>query len=229
MFKGLVTDVFFDLDHTLWDFEKNSKLTFDKILNSNKVEVNLEEFMSVYRPINLEFWKLYRENRIEKSELRYQRLKRTFDSLNVPVSDRTINTLAEEYIDLLSSFNHLIPNAVEVLRYLSPKYRLHIITNGFEEIQEKKLRNSNIHHFFGQIIDSETAGVKKPHPRIFQMALEKAQVAADKSVMIGDNLEADVMGAKQLGFHAVHFNVHNDPEHDLCKTIDDLLEIKSIL
>ncbi|TAI49688.1 YjjG family noncanonical pyrimidine nucleotidase [Flagellimonas allohymeniacidonis] len=229
MFRGVVSDIFFDLDHTLWDFEKNSELTFQKILSKNQVSVVLNDFMSVYRPINLEYWKMYRENRISKPDLRYQRLKRSFDALHFPISDDTILVLADEYIEHLSSFQHLIPNAVEVLEYLSPNYRLHIITNGFQEIQEKKMRNSNIHHFFEHVIDSESVGVKKPHPRIFKFALEKAQVPAHRSLMIGDNMEADVLGARYLGFHTVHFNAHADGDPNLCKTIDDLLEIKSIL
>lgn len=229
MFKEVVTDVFFDLDHTLWDFEKNSALTFEKILEQNQLNVDLEDFLKEYIPINLEYWKLYREDRISKSQLRYQRLKRTFDNIGKTISDETINVLAHEYIEHLSSFSNLFPNTIEVLEYLSPRYKLHIITNGFQEIQEKKLKGSNIHQYFDQIIDSEIAGVKKPHPYIFQLALTKANVAPQNSLMIGDSIEADIMGAKSAGFHALHFNAHNEPEHDLCKIINNLIEIKSIL
>ncbi len=224
-----ITDIFFDLDHTLWDFEKNSALTFQKILEEKELQVKLDDFLSTYIPINLEFWKLYREDRISKSELRYRRLKKTFDQIDVPVSDALINTIADEYIEHLASFTHLFPHTQDVLEYLSPHYNLHIITNGFQEIQEKKLKGSKIHHYFDQIINSETAGVKKPHPYIFELALEKADVAAKKSLMIGDSLEADIIGAKSAGLHALHFNAHKEPAHDLCKMIDSLIEIKSIL
>ncbi|WP_420320212.1 YjjG family noncanonical pyrimidine nucleotidase [Flagellimonas sp.] len=228
MFKA-ITDIFFDLDHTLWDFEKNSALTFQKILKERRLRVDLEAFLNFYIPINLDYWKLYREDKISKSDLRYQRLKKTFDQINVEVSDELINSLADDYIEHLSSFTNLFPHTQDVLDYLSPKYRLHIITNGFQEIQEKKLKGANIHHYFDQIINSETAGVKKPHPYIFELALEKAEVHPKNSLMIGDSLEADIMGAQSVGLHTLHFNAHKEPQHDLCKMIDSLIEIKSIL
>ncbi|MBO0343405.1 MAG: YjjG family noncanonical pyrimidine nucleotidase [Bacteroidota bacterium] len=229
MFDHEVTDVFFDLDHTLWDFEKNSALTFAKILVDNKVKVDLDGFLEIYAPINLQMWALYRENAISKSELRYQRLKKTFDTLHAPVSDEVIHKLAHDYILNLSSFTHLLPNTVETLEYLFPKYRLHIITNGFQEVQTKKLRGSGIHHYFQKIIDSEMAGVKKPHPHIFQMALEMASVDPKNSLMIGDNMEADILGAKALGMQALHYNFHGDDNHEVCTMIHDLIEIKNIL
>ncbi|MGB5668496.1 MAG: YjjG family noncanonical pyrimidine nucleotidase [Maribacter sp.] len=229
MFRNKVSDVFFDLDHTLWDFEKNSALTFEKILNEHNVGVDIPDFLEVYIPINLAFWKLYREERITKSELRYQRLKTVFDELKHTVSDATINQLAVDYIKYLSSYNHLLPNTIEILDYLKPKYKLHIITNGFQEIQEKKMVNANIREYFDQIINSEMAGVKKPNPIIFELALSSANTTSDTSIMIGDSLEADILGAKAVGLHAIHFNAHNDPQHEVCDMIHDLSEIKSFL
>lgn len=229
MYKDIVTDVFFDLDHTLWDFEKNSALTFHKILVEHEVAVDIPKFLEVYVPANLVFWKLYREEKITKTNLRYQRLKTVFDSLNYTISDDTINSLSEEYISHLSSFNHLFPNTIEILEYLSPKYRLHIITNGFQEIQDKKLKNSGIFSYFEHIIDSEMAGVKKPNPIIFELALKKANVVPQKSLMIGDSLEADILGAKGSGLHALHFIAHNEPKHNHCPIIQDLWEIKQYL
>jgi putative hydrolase of the HAD superfamily len=229
MFDHQVTDVFFDLDHTLWDFEKNSALTFAKILVDNKVSVDFDGFLEVYAPVNMQMWALYRENGISKSELRYQRLKQTFDRLEVLVSDEVIDKLAHDYILHLSSFTHLLPNAMEALEYLYPKYRLHIITNGFQEVQTKKLRGSGIHHYFQKIIDSEMAGVKKPHPYIFEMALEQARVDPKNSLMIGDNVEADILGAKAMGMQVLHYNFHKDSDHGECIMINDLIEIKSIL
>lgn len=229
MFKESITDIFFDLDHTLWDFERNSALTFQKILNENELDVDLQDFLEVYVPLNLNFWKLYRENKISKEELRYQRLKKTFDKIGAVIPDVTINTLAIAYIDNLSSFTHLVPHTVEILEYLAPSYNLHIITNGFQEIQEKKLRGSNIHRYFDQVINSEIAGVKKPHPYIFELALTKANVASQNALMVGDNIEADILGARSAGFQTLHFNAHKEPEHYICKMINSLIEIKSIL
>lgn len=229
MFREIVTDVFFDLDHTLWDFEKNSALTFEKILHENQVRVDLTDFLKAYVPANYAFWKLYREEKITKEELRYQRLKSVFDELRHHVSDDTINLLAEEYIKHLSSFNHLFPDTVEVLEYLKPKYRLHIITNGFQEIQDKKLKNANIYGYFEQIVNSEMAGVKKPNPIIFELALERAKTSRKRSIMIGDSLEADIQGAQSVGLHVLHFNPDNGPKHDFCDMIHNLSEIKSYL
>ena len=229
MYNKIVTDIFFDLDHTLWDFEKNSALTFEQILSENQVPVDLDDFLKVYVPNNLIFWRLFREDKISKIDLRYQRLKVTFDSLGINVSDAVINHLSEEYIANLSSYNHLFPNAMEVLKYLKPKYQLHIITNGFQEVQDKKIRNSNIDSFFTHVINSEMAGVKKPNPVIFELALNKANTIPEKSIMIGDSLEADIIGAKALGFHVLHFNAHNEERHNICDIITELDEIKSYL
>ncbi|MDT0607919.1 YjjG family noncanonical pyrimidine nucleotidase [Croceitalea rosinachiae] len=229
MFKNLVTDVFFDLDHTLWDFEKNSALTFKKIFEQNGVNVVLSDFLKVYIPINLQYWKLYREERVTKAELRYQRLKKAFDSLGVYLADDSINILSEDYIEHLSTFNHIFPGTIEILDYLKPNYRLHIITNGFEEIQEKKLRTSNIRDYFEVIVNSEMAGVKKPDPKIFQLALNRAQVEPESALMIGDSLEADIIGAKNLGIHVLHFNSHQEPRHEVSDIIHHLDEIKSFL
>lgn len=229
MFKEKVTDVFFDLDHTLWDFEKNSALTFSKILTKNGISVNLDNFLETYIPANLEFWKLYREDKITKENLRYQRLKTVFDTLSYSISDELINKLSEEYIEYLSTYNHLFPNTIEILEYLKPSYTLHIITNGFQEVQEKKLKNANIFHYFNVIIDSEFAGVKKPNPIIFNKALKEANVLPERALMIGDSLEADILGAKAVGFNVLHFNAHGEALHRHCNMIHDLGEIKSYL
>ena len=229
MFKDFITDIFFDLAHTLWDFEKNSALTFEKILSANNIPVDLTNFLEVYVPANLIFWKLYRDDKITKEDLRYQRLKSVFDTLGLTVEDDMIHKLSDEYIQYLSSFNHLFPNTIEILEYLKPKYKLHIITNGFEEIQAKKLRNSNIEDYFEHVVNSEMAGVKKPNPIIFELALNKANVTSNTSLMIGDSLEADILGAKECGFHTLHFNAHNEPFHDFCPMIHNLGEIKTFL
>ena len=223
-----VTDVFFDLDHTLWDFEKNSALTFQQIFIDNAIKIKLDDFLEVYIPKNFEFWKLYREEKITKEKLRYLRLKDTFDELGCIVNDNLINKLADDYIENLSKYNHLIENTVEILDYLQPKYKLHIITNGFEQVQNAKLKNSNIEHFFTHIINSETTGVKKPNPIIFEHALSKAKVKPENTVMIGDNLEADIIGAKNIGMNTIFFDLHTSFEHKYL-AIRNLLEIKSYL
>jgi putative hydrolase of the HAD superfamily len=225
-----IQHVFFDLDHTLWDFEKNSDLTFQKVFKTNAIDLDLAAFLEVYKPLNLKYWKLYREEKVSKSELRYGRLKTTFDAINYTISDTLIDTIAKEYIDYLADFNHLFDGTFEILDYLNDKYQLHIITNGFEEIQSKKMMNSNIYHYFDKVITSESVGVKKPNPRVFNYALELANAKKEHSIMIGDNIEADILGALNAGLQAIHCNFENEniKKNDVI-SITSLLEIKQYL
>ncbi|AVR44169.1 noncanonical pyrimidine nucleotidase, YjjG family [Christiangramia fulva] len=205
-----IEHVFFDLDHTLWDFEKNSALAFQKIFEDQKINISVLEFLKVYKPINFRYWEMYRSNSVTKEALRYGRLKESFDSLKFEATDATINTLADDYIKYLLANNHLLEDGREVLDYLSKKYELHIITNGFEEVQHSKMKNSGILHYFKSITTSEEAGVKKPHPAIFEKALRKSKADPLKSVMIGDNLEADIIGAHKFGLHTIYLDTEEE-------------------
>lgn len=226
--RHTITDVFFDLDHTLWDFEKNSKLAFQKLFQDFDIKIPLEEFLKYYEPINFKYWKLYREDQISKENMRHRRLTDTFAQLNHEFPPQLIGTLAEKYIDYLPLNNHLLPGAVEILEHLKPRYRLHIITNGFEEVQNRKLIHSGIEHYFDTITNSERVGVKKPNPEIFRYALNLAQTTPRQSIMIGDNLEADIMGAEALGFHTIHFATQQPaPANRL--TLSCLTHIKNFL
>ena len=196
-----IKHIFFDLDHTLWDFETNSDKTFSYIFERNRVEIDFNRFTETYRPINRKYWRLFREDKVSKSDLRYLRLREAFDALDFKAEDELIHTLSEEYIAFLSLNNALFENALEVLDYLEQKYSLHIITNGFEEVQHRKLASSNLRPYFEHIITSERVGVKKPDPRIFNYALELAGATSGESMMIGDNFEADILGAKSVGMH----------------------------
>jgi len=224
-----IKHIFFDLDHTLWDFETNSARAFDFIFMDNKVEVDLNSFLRIYAPINHKYWKLYREEKVSKPTLRYNRLKETFNLLNYNISDDLINHLAIVYIDNLPNYNMLFEGTIEVLDYLSPKYEMHIITNGFEEVQTKKMEKSGIKKYFDKIITSESVGVKKPNPKIFKHALGITDTTADKSLMIGDNLEADIRGAQQIGMHTILFNYHNEPINKNITSVNNLIEIKQYL
>lgn len=205
-----IEHIFFDLDHTLWDFDKNSDMAFHAIFQKNKITVELRDFLKVYTPINADYWKLYRENRVSQTELRYGRLKDSFDRMKVNVTDEQIDLLSVDYIDHLPNSNILLEGAIEILEYLMPKYKLHIITNGFRDVQHKKLNNSGIAEFFQTITTSEDAGVKKPHRLIFDMALGKAAASAKTSLMIGDNFEADILGARSIGMQAILYNYYNE-------------------
>ena len=224
-----ITDVFFDLDHTLWDFDKNSALTFNRIFKINNIPVNLELFLSYYEPINLKYWKLYRDEKVDKASLRYNRLNEAFEAVGYKLSAEVINKLSVDYITHLSSFNHLLENTFEILDYLYQNYSLHIITNGFEEVQNGKLTKSNIHHYFKTVTNSEMVGVKKPNPKIFNHALQAANVRADQSVMIGDNYEADILGALNTGMTAILVGTNNKKMDGAIKQIDNLIHLKTYL
>lgn len=225
-----IEHVFFDLDHTLWDFEKNSELTFQKIFELNNLKLNNQDFLAVYKPLNLKYWKLYREEKVSKEQLRYGRLKNTFDAINYSISDDVIYKLSDEYIHHLADFNHLFDYTFELLEYLKPKYKLHIITNGFQEIQNKKMINAKIHHYFNTIVTSESVGVKKPNPKVFNYALETAKATKENSIMIGDSLEADIKGALDVGIQAIHccFDDMTATDKNII-TIKSLIEIKQYL
>ncbi|WP_179319257.1 YjjG family noncanonical pyrimidine nucleotidase [Winogradskyella helgolandensis] len=220
--KSQIKHVFFDLDHTLWDFDKNSGLTFEKIFIQNKIDVDLHDFLVVYEPINFKYWKLYREEKVTKLALRYGRLKEAFDGVGVTVEDDVIHLLSEAYINQLSTFNHLFEGTFEILDYLKGKYQLHIITNGFEEAQEKKMVTSNIKQYFQTVTNSEMVGVKKPNPKIFNFALELAKAKANESLMIGDNIEADIEGAHNIGMDTIHFDYKDAQNNHNFKRITNL-------
>ena len=224
-----ITDVFFDLDHTLWDFDKNSSLTFEMIFKMNNITLDINDFVSVYEPINLRYWKLYREEQVDKAALRYGRLSETFTALNFDVADTLINKLAEDYITYLTSHNHIFDGTIELLEYLKPKYNLHIITNGFGEAQQQKLDKSKISHYFKTVTNSEMVGVKKPNAKMFQYALNLAKTTKETSIMIGDNYEADIMGALDIGLDAICFNYHKTKISSNIKQVNHLLEIKTLL
>lgn len=224
-----ITDVFFDLDHTLWDFDKNSALTFDKIFKLNSIEVNILEFLSYYEPINLKYWKLYREEKIEKKALRFSRLNDAFLAMGCQVDEKLIFKLSDDYIEYLTTFNHLFENTFEILDYLNLNYNLHIITNGFEEVQHKKLSSSKIIHYFDTVTNSEMVGVKKPNPKIFNYALNLANTQIDKSVMIGDSYEADIIGAKSIGMDVIFFDINDTVIDTDIKQVNNLISLKNYL
>ena len=142
LLENKITDVFFDLDHTLWDFEKNSALAFETIFEKHKIIVNLEDFLKHYVPINLKYWEIFRTDQITSAQMRYGRLREVFDLIPFEIDDATIHFISQEYIHYLPKNNFLFDGTTAILEYLKPKYKLHIITNGFAEIQSNKLQNA---------------------------------------------------------------------------------------
>ena len=225
-----IKHIFFDLDHTLWNFEKNSALTFKFLIDKYNITIDLQKFLKVYMPINFSLWNLYRDDKITKEYLRHNRLKSTFEKLNIKIDSGLIDKISNDYVKHLPDNNFLLPNAISVLDYLFQKYKLHIITNGFTEVQNTKISNSNLSKYFTCIIDSETVGVKKPHSKIFNYAYNISKAAyKNECLMIGDNYQADVMGALNNGFKAIHLNSNNESFHQNSIIIEDLISLKEIL
>ncbi len=222
--------IFFDLDHTLWDFERNAEETkremFELLKLGERGIERYEIFREKYVGINLALWALYREDKIEKDELNFRRF---YDTLCVfGIDDKDLGAeMAKAYIEGITSKTYLFPFTRELLAYLHPKYPLYIITNGFEEVQYGKLKNSGLGKYFTQIITSEEAGVKKPDPEIFRFALQKAGAHAGESLMIGDDLDVDMAGARRLGIDQLYVNherkIHSEPVTFEVFSLDEIM------
>lgn len=225
--------LFFDLDHTLWDFDVNSRATllglFEKYNLHESCKTNGEKFVSVYLIINEEKWSLYRLGKIDKATLRRERFYETFAYFGF--LDREFSHQFEvEYIDVCPHKTALIPYSLEILEYLKRDYQMHIITNGFSEVQDIKLNKSGLRPYFDKIITSDEVGVNKPAARIFIESLERANAKRDESLMIGDNLDADILGAKDCGIDQVYFNPEKTQHQEkLTFEISKLKELESIL
>lgn len=224
-----IKHIFFDLDHTLWDFEANSNIAFETIFKKYDVGIDLQKFLNYYKGINQSYWKLYRNEKISKEELRVGRLRDTFVKINQKFDYELIDNLSVEYIEVLPNSNLLFDGTHEILKHLYPKYKLHIITNGFSEVQYKKMDNSGLSKYFDKIITSEDAGVKKPNSKIFKYALEMANATSSESIMIGDNWEADIMGALDNGLDAIYFNFDRNSVGENIKSVHQLMDIKQYL
>lgn len=200
--------VFFDLDHTLWDFESNSKNALQVLYEDYliKREFSFDDFITYYKKVNDYCWKQYREGQMNKEVLRVKRFADTFVKFGFS-DEKLANTFAEKYLEISPYQTQLMPGTISLLDYLVNKnYRLHMITNGFEEVQTIKMRECGLNPFFDKVIISEQLDYKKPHPSVFLYALDQANAAAETSLMVGDNLEVDIMGAQNVGMGGVFYN-----------------------
>jgi putative hydrolase of the HAD superfamily len=207
--------IFFDLDNTLWDFERNSGETLNELYHKHRLDElgvsTPEYFIHIYQERNAMMWEQYRLGKIDKETLRTKRFEFTFWDMGLE-PDLAPPQLAEDYISMSPKKNYLFPHAHEVLAYLQQKYVLHIITNGFQEAQYIKLDAADLSKYFSEIIISEHTGFKKPDVHIFHYSAAKANAKANECLMVGDGLEVDVIGAKNAGWDAVFFNP-NKIEH----------------
>lgn len=212
--------LFFDLDRTLWDFEKNSEtalnILFDQLDLGNKIR-SFRTFHTTYKKINAELWFQYAKGEVTKEDLRTKRFERTL--LNFKVDNQELaKKMGDGYIEISPYQTNLFPHTIETLESLKKdEYKLHIITNGFKEVQFIKLENSGLIDFFDVILCSEEVGKTKPNPEVFQFALDRANAAKKESLMIGDDYHADIIGAEKFGIQSILFdpeNKHKEGRHD---------------
>lgn len=223
--------LFFDLDHTLWDLRTNSREVLHELhaeLDLAARDIPAEEMVEVFEEINTGLWDRYEEGRIEKEVLRVLRFRNTLLRFGVR-DDRLARTLGEAYMGRTPQRSALNPGALELLTDLQPHYRIHIITNGFDEVQGVKLASSRITHFFDVVLTSEKAGARKPAPAIFRYALRSAKAEAYESLMIGDNPRADIAGARSVGIDQVHYAPFGQRDPDATYGIAHFDELRPIL
>lgn len=226
-------DIFFDLDRTLWDFDAAAEVAFERIYEQYQLKTlgipSAHEFHMVYHPLNEKLWELYRANQITKEDLNRTRFLKPLEHYgihDVSLADH----LSEDYVYWSPRIVRLVPGTMELLDYLKPKYHLHLITNGFQEIQHTKLSGSGMEPYFETLTVSEEVGVKKPNPEIFRYALQKAGATAEESLMIGDEMAVDIDGARAAGMDTVFFNPSGAPTTgERTYEVRTLLEIKNIL
>jgi YjjG family noncanonical pyrimidine nucleotidase len=201
--------ILFDLDHTLWDYELNSREALTELylqyrLNERGIK-NEESFLDTFYRINNELWDQYDRGELHRDVIRLERFHKIFLALGLDDYDLSLE-VSGEYLEHSPKKKHLIPGCKETLDYLQPKYPLVIVTNGFDEIQSTKLSSSGIDHYFKDVVTSARAGHKKPAAEIFEFALRENGVSSHEAIMIGDNLLTDIAGAKNAGISTVFFN-----------------------
>ena len=226
--------LFFDLDHTLWDFETNSIYTlqdlYNHVLLQEKGVQSFEEFKKIYHEINDTMWAKFRNGEINREDLRWKRMWQTllhFDIYNVDLAKE----MSEKYLEILPTKTHVFPYALDILHYCKSKnLEIHLITNGFEATQLQKLKNAKMDIYFDKIITSEKALTMKPHRGIFEYAFAETGAKSYNSIMIGDALDIDILGAAQVKMAQIYFNPKKEkhtskPTHE----IHCLSEIKNII
>lgn len=226
--------LFFDLDHTLWDFDANARATLAQL----HIDLNLPErgihdfdlFHKNYLAHNESLWAKYRSGHIRQDELRLKRMWLALIDFGLEDEDLA-RQMSELFLQLLPSRTVLFPDTIEVLQYLTDKgYGLHLITNGFEEIQRSKLKHSGLTGFFPVVVTSESSNSLKPQKEIFEYAMRLAGAEVRESLMIGDALDVDVAGAMAVGMDAVHVNYNDLPQHlQPTYTVRQLKELMNLL
>ena len=226
-------DLFFDLDHTIWDFELNSKETLWDLHLKYELEAkgihDFDVFYSQYSVHNHRLWDRYTKGFIKQEELRWKRIYLSL--LDYKIADEALSKeMSVDYLDILPNKKNLFPYTIEILEYLKSKdYSMHLITNGFESVQFKKIKNSNLADYFTEVITSEASNSLKPNKEIFEYALKASNAKLETSIMIGDNESADIQGAINAGMDSIFVNhLQIQPTVPATHTITHLKELENI-
>jgi YjjG family noncanonical pyrimidine nucleotidase len=224
--------LFFDLDHTLWDFERNSAETLGELYDTfglcGQGVATVADFQRTFSQTNHELWRLYDTGQISQTDLRYSRFRRVFAALGVE-EPGCCDALNERYLAICPGKGYLIEGATELLEYLAPRYTLHVITNGFNDVQHTKLRTSGLAPYFREVITAQRAEASKPAPAIYTYALRAASCTGTDCVMIGDNWENDVLGAQRAGLAAIWYNPERSEVPDAgCHHVATLRELTEL-
>lgn len=226
-------NLFIDLDNTLWDIHRNGKECLEEIYNDygyDRFYPTFEEYYQVYMPVNNELWSQYHNGKIKKEELIVERFLRPVRAFGID-SPEYAKRLSDDFLERTTGKTRLMDGSIELLEYLRPKYTMHILSNGFREVQYKKLENSGLMPYFTKVILSEDAGSNKPHPDIFTYALINTNSKRTETLMIGDNWDADIRGAYNSRIHQLWYNPSQEEASDFSPTytVTSLHEIKNIL
>jgi putative hydrolase of the HAD superfamily len=223
--------IFFDLDRTLWDFDRNSRETLTELFYRHNLDEAIgdpDDFVDKYHDVNLELWDLYRRGKMTKDVLRIKRFRISFEHFGILDEELAIR-FGDDYLEISPTKTKLVPHTLETLDYLLPGYKLHIITNGFQSTQEVKLKNCKLDSYFTSMTTSEAVGHNKPRPEIFHRALSAANARKEESIMIGDDLQVDILGARQYGIDQVFLNrdnvIHDEKLSHEIKSLSELIGI----
>jgi putative hydrolase of the HAD superfamily len=223
-------NIYFDLDNTLLDFETNARDTFREIFglyNLWSTITDFKKFVSAFSFYNEQLWEKYRSGQIKKETLKVKRFSLLLRRLKIPDNNNLSRLINDAYMEIMPQKSNVIKHAFEVLDYLKPKYRLFILTNGFHEIQCAKLKNSGLKHYFSGIITSEDSDSLKPDRKTFEYALKSVNAKKSESLMVGDSLLVDVLGAKNFGMDQVFFNRKMISHH--MKITYEIKELKELM
>lgn len=223
--------VLFDLDHTLWDYEINSRETLIELFDHYRLAdrgVLLANFLESFARINTELWNLYDRGQLHRDVIRLHRFEKILQEVGVDDYDLSLK-LSSDYIEHSPKKPNLVEGAIDILDYLFPKYPLIIVTNGFDDVQTTKLSSSGISHYFKAVVTSARAGHKKPAREIFDFALDEHGKEPHQAIMIGDNLNTDIAGAINASIDTVHFDLNGHVGSNATYKISRLSELREIL